>query len=107
MAGNRAALTKLCGASAVVQSSDPLEAIREAFRNAEEITFPWEKPASSSVNSQHSQDSQAVRLTSHLTKQEQDIFEERAAIMEFDGGLERAAAEQRALLLVLAGKRGR
>ena len=37
-----------------------------------------------------------------LTVVEREAFEERAAIMEFDGGLDRATAEQRALELVLS-----
>ena len=36
-----------------------------------------------------------------LTEAERADFEERAAIMEFEGGLPRAEAERRALLLVL------
>ncbi|MEM1151059.1 MAG: hypothetical protein AAGI03_10940 [Pseudomonadota bacterium] len=40
-----------------------------------------------------------------FTALERDLFEERAAIMEFDGGLARATAERRAARLVLQARR--
>lgn len=36
-----------------------------------------------------------------LSDYEREIFEERAAIMEFDGGLDKISAEQKALNLIL------
>lgn len=39
--------------------------------------------------------------SSELTAAEREWFEERSAIMEFDGGLSRAEAERAALALVL------
>lgn len=36
-----------------------------------------------------------------LTDYERELFEERAAIMEFDGGLERSEAERKALAEVI------
>ena len=37
-----------------------------------------------------------------MTPEQQEMFEERAAIMEYDGGLTREEAERRALIEVLA-----
>ena len=42
-----------------------------------------------------------------LNASEIDDFNERAAILEFDGGLARDAAEARALVIILAGRRRR
>lgn len=52
----------------------------------------------------HSQHSQPVWAPFEFDAAEVDAFEERAAIMEFDGGLERNAAEVKALMSVLAGR---
>jgi len=43
-------------------------------------------------------------LLSFLNLDELEAYEERSAIMEFDGGLSREEAEFRALRIVLAGK---
>lgn len=48
--------------------------------------------------------SQAIHVAHNLDPVEIDLFEERAAIMEYDGGLDRQAAEARALLAVLGGR---
>ena len=53
-------------------------------------------------DSQHSQDSRAMHAPYDLNDLEIDLFEERAAIMEFDAGLPREVAEFKALLAVLA-----
>jgi hypothetical protein len=51
--------------------------------------------------------SQATFASHILETVELDIFEERAAIIEFDAGLTQPAAEARAILSVLAGRRNR
>ena len=45
-----------------------------------------------------------VAVASSQQAFDHDAFEERAAIMEYDGGLERADAERLALLLVLQSR---
>ena len=37
----------------------------------------------------------------HLNEYEQDSFEERAAMMQYDGGLSREEAEREAMILIL------
>ncbi|MEQ9039409.1 MAG: hypothetical protein RIE24_13755 [Silicimonas sp.] len=68
--------------------------------------FPPPAEAKPTRKSRKSQESQAIHVAHNLDPVEIDLFEERAAIMEYDGGLDRQAAEARALLSVLAGKRG-
>jgi hypothetical protein len=41
-----------------------------------------------------------------LTTEEQYLFDERAAIMEFDGGLDRGEAERKAMEYVLSLRKG-
>lgn len=55
-------------------------------------------------HSQHSQDPQALHALFNLGDEEIELFEERAAIMEYDGGLTRQAAESKALMIVLNSK---
>ncbi len=43
-------------------------------------------------------------ILSFLSRDELEAYEERSAIMEFDGGLSREEAEFRALRIILAGK---
>ncbi len=45
--------------------------------------------------------SEKKRRYAFISEDEREYFEERAAIMEFDGGLERAAAEEQAWVLIL------
>jgi hypothetical protein len=45
-------------------------------------------------------DTHAVRIAG-LTPDERETYDERAAIMEFDGGLSRADADRHALVVVL------
>lgn len=48
-----------------------------------------------------------ARAVALLDEADREAFEERAAIMEYDGGLPRREAERRALVLVQAGQRAR
>lgn len=86
-------------------SAEAIRKIREMFENAE-IVPPLEtvveRPAG---KSQQSQESQETHRRFQLTSLERDQFEERAAIMEFDGGMSRQAADARALTVILAGRR--
>lgn len=52
-------------------------------------------------------DPQVAREVARLDESDREAFEERAAIMEYDGGLPRREAERRALALVQADKRAR
>jgi hypothetical protein len=48
-----------------------------------------------------------ARAVAQLDEADREAFEERAAIMEYDGGLPRREAERRALALVQADRRAR
>lgn len=48
-----------------------------------------------------------ARAVAVLDEADREAFEERAAIMEYDGGLPRREAERRALALVQADRRAR
>ncbi|MCU9840485.1 hypothetical protein OEZ49_22305 [Ruegeria sp. WL0004] len=84
-----------------------IRTIRECFENAEEI-FPAGDPRNSEEDDQSTRSKrlpqmpqlpqQQARACKSLTD-EDDAFEERAAIMEYDGGLPRPLAE------FLAGRR--
>jgi hypothetical protein len=74
----------------------------EAFRNAERVPPLNELSDRPARNSQHSQHPPRIHAPFHLRDEEKDAFEERAAIIEFDGGLQRDAAEVKALCIVLA-----
>lgn len=88
-----------------IEWADPNGYRREVVLQTED--FPALKPSVQAGKSQESQKSPAICDIENLTSSERDLFEERAAIMEFDGGLPRDAAEARALLVVLAGTDGR
>ncbi len=75
---------------------------REVILETED--FPPLIPKVPAGKSQRSQKSQARFAPHNLDTVAVDLFEERAAIIEFDAGLNRAAAEARAILLVLAGR---
>ena len=76
---------------------------REVILETED--FPPLIPKVPAGKSQRSQKSQARFASHNLDTVALDLFEERAAIIEFDAGLNRAVAEARAILLVLAGRR--
>ncbi|SLN73613.1 hypothetical protein ROA7450_04153 [Roseovarius albus] len=75
------------------------ERVRLAFLNAEPLFAPAptdERPPSVPrpiKESQKSRESQVATLVAGLSQDQRDAFEERAAIMEFDGGYSRALAE--------------
>jgi len=77
----------------------------EAFRNAERVpplNALSDRPARNSQHPQHPQHPPRIHAPFQLRDEEKDAFEERAAIIEFDGGLQRDAAEVKALCIVLA-----
>jgi len=81
------------------------ELILEAFRNAARFPPLGERlvrPTMDALHSQLSQHSQAIHAPLQLSGIEVDAFEERAAIIEYDGGLQRREAEAKALMSVLA-----
>lgn len=73
--------------------------ILEAFRNAERFPPLGECSDRPAGNSQHSQ---AINAPFQLSDAEIDAFEERAAILEHDAGIQRWDAEVKALMSVLA-----
>ena len=79
--------------------------MRQIPRNAERLFPPPDISSHPVGHSQHSQGSQALNPDYLLADTERDHFEKRAAFMEYEGGLDRAAAEALALLSVLACKR--
>jgi hypothetical protein len=76
---------------------------REVIHETEDV--PPFIPKVPERKSQRSQKSQATFAPHNLDTVELKLFEERAAIIEFDSGLNRAAAQECAILLVLAGRR--
>lgn len=86
----------------MVPSEMAREMIMEAFRNAERFPPLAESSDRPARNSQHSQHSPGIHAPFRLDEVEMAAFEERAAIIEFDGGLQRDVAEVKALQSVLA-----
>lgn len=89
-----------------------IEAVRATLRNAEKVTFDlggqtFRKPSVHKLpKSQKSQESRPIDVQFGLSELEAELFEERAAVLEYDGGMPRRTAETRALTLVL-GRRYR
>ena len=74
----------------------------EAVLNAEALPSNKPKLHRRTKHSQHSQHSPAVHAAFALEPDEVEIYEERAAIFEFDGELSKDLAEVKALREVLA-----
>lgn len=87
-----------------IEWTDPNGERRDIVLHTED--FPPLEALKPARKSRKSQKSLAIHDVENLQPSDRDHYEERAAIMEFDGGLSRDAAEARALLATLAGKLG-